>query len=75
MRKFSTHVRVTNDRYTFSVPIFDVSGSNWHVAAMRAVQQALKIYKKPRGRSERPVSIDILLYNPREVAREDSIKT
>ena len=59
MAVYSCRAKITNSKYTVSIPPFEVKASRWSVAAYRASERALINYKIVRGRRDRPIEIEV----------------
>jgi hypothetical protein len=65
MTAFTCRVRITNSKYTLSIPPFEVTAGNWPLAAHRASARALRGYKQVRGRRDRPIEIEVTVSQKR----------
>lgn len=59
MSTFLCRAKITNRKYTVTIPPFEVTAGRWGLAAYRATERALLSYKIVRGRRDRPLEIEI----------------
>ncbi len=59
MSVYCCSAKITNVKYTLPMGQFEVVASSWPVAAHRATFHALTLYKRVRGRRDRPIEVEV----------------